>query len=147
MPHKSLSVRTFLFDDQDCIFRLPLSRSGAMLRDPEANPYVQLAGKRVRGTEVVVELAGRRPAGIVRMTYFVLAFDENGVLNKELHVRQEMARYGLYVNAIVSTETEDANVLDAADHFLASGGQWKPTPVLEARIRDAALGKLKCRRL
>ena len=118
-----------------------------MLQDSEANPYAQLAGKRVRGTEVVVELAGGHPARIVRMVYFVLAFDENGVLNKELHERQEMARYGLYVNPIVSTETEDAHVLDAADHFLASGGQWKPTPVLEARIRDAALEKLKCRRL
>lgn len=147
MPHRSLSVRTFLLDDQDRIFRFPLSKSWAMLRDPEANPYGQLAGKRVRGTEVVVELAGCHPARIVRMTYFVLAFDENGVLNKELHVRQAMARYSLYVDDIVSTETEDANVLDAADHFLASGGQWKPTPVLETRIRDAALGKLKCRRL
>ena len=41
-----------------------------MLQDPEANPYAQLAGKRVRGTEVVVELAGGHPAGIVRMVYF-----------------------------------------------------------------------------
>ncbi len=118
-----------------------------MLRDPEANPYAQFAGKRVRSTEVVVELAGRHPARIVRMVYFVLAFDENGVLNKELHEQQAMALHSLYVNIISLTETEDAKVLDAADRFLSSGGQWKPTPVLEARIRDAALGNLKCRRL
>ena len=74
-----------------------------MLRDPEANPYAQFAGQRVRGTEVVVELAGRHPARIVRMIYFVLTFDKNGVLNKELHERQAMAQYWLYVNAISPT--------------------------------------------
>ena len=147
MGRRSLSVRSFLLDDQDCIFRLPLSRSVAMLQDPEVNLYAQFAGKRVRGTEVIVELVGRLPSRIVRMVYFILAFDENGVLKKELHEQQAMARYSLHVNVIGSTEREDAKVLDAADRFLASGGQWKPTPVLEARIRDAALGKLKCPRL
>jgi hypothetical protein len=119
----------------------------AMLRDPEANPYPQFAGKRVRGKQVFVELAGRHPARITRIVYFVLTFDANGILNKELHMRQEMARYSLYGNAVRPTETEDASVLDAGDRFLASGGQWKPTALLEARIRDAALGKLKCHRV
>jgi hypothetical protein len=41
-----------------------------MLRDPEANPYAQFAAERIRGTEVVVELAGRQSARIVRMVYF-----------------------------------------------------------------------------
>jgi hypothetical protein len=118
-----------------------------MLRNPEANPYAQFAGKRVRGTEVVVELANRLPSRIVRIVYFVLAFDEDGVLKKELHEQQAMARYSLYVNLIGSAATEDAKVLDVADRFLARGGWWKPTPVLEARIRDTALGKLKCHRL
>jgi hypothetical protein len=147
MGHRSLSVRSFLFDDQNSIFRLPLSRSVAMLQDPEANPYAQFAGKRIRGAEVIVELTGRHPAGIVRIVYFILAFDENGVLKKELHEQQAMARYSLYVNAASSADTEDVKVLDAADRFLVSGGQWKPTPVFEARIRDTALGKLKCPRL
>jgi hypothetical protein len=118
---------------------------GQLHRDTHYMP--QFAGKRVRGTEVIVELVGRLPSRIVRMVYFVLAFDENGVLKKELHEQQAMARYSLYVNVTSSTETEDAKVLDVADRFLASGGQWKPTPVLEARICDAALGKLKCPRL
>jgi hypothetical protein len=147
MGYKNFSVRNFLLDDQDRIYRLPLVKSVAMLRDPEANPYPQFAGKRVRGTQVFVELAGGHPARITRIVYFVLTFDANGMLNKELHTRQEMARYSLHGNAVRPTETEDASVLDAGDHFLASGGQWKPTALLEARIRDAALGKLKCHRV
>ena len=59
-----------------------------MLQDPEVNLYAQFAGKRVRGTEVIVELVGRLPSRIVRMVHFVLAFDENGALKKELHEQQ-----------------------------------------------------------
>jgi hypothetical protein len=145
MGYKNFSVRNFLLDDQDRIYRLPLVKSVAMLRDPEANPYPQFAGKRVRGTQVFVELAGGHPARITRIVYFVLTFDANGMLNKELHMRQEMARYSLHVNA--ASPNDDTRVLNAKDHFLASGGQWKPTALLEARIRDAALGKLKCHRV
>lgn len=115
-----------------------------MVRDPETHPYPQFAGKRMRGAEVFVELDGSRPAGITRMVYFTLLFDEKGILNKELHMRQQMARYNLHINATIPAE--DAGVLDAKDRFLSSGGQWKPTPVLEARLRDAALGKVKCHR-
>ena len=145
MGHRILSVRNFLLDDQDRIYRLALSKSVAMLLDPEANPYAQFAGKRVRATQVSVELAASHPTRITRLVYFVFTFDANGILNKELHMRQEMARYSLHVNAVSSNE--DARVLNVKDHFLASGGQWKPTAVVEARIRDAALGKLKCHRV
>jgi hypothetical protein len=145
MNQGKISVRNFLLDEQDRIYRFPLSRSAAMVRDPEANPYPQFAGKRVRGTQVFVELAGSRPVRITRMIYFVLTFDENGVLNKELHMRQEMARYNLYLNAAIPAE--DASVLDAKDRFLTSGGQWKPSAVLEDRLCDASLGKLKCHRI
>ncbi len=116
-----------------------------MVRDPEANLYPQFAGKRVRGTQVFVELAGNRPVRILRMIFFILTFDENGMLDKELHMRQEMAKYNLYLNATIPAE--DAGVLDAEDRFLTSGGQWKPTAVLEERLCDAALGRLNCHRV
>jgi hypothetical protein len=145
MDRRRLSVCNFLLDDQDHIYRFPLSRSVAMLRDPVAHPYPQFAGKRVRGMEAFVELAGGRPVRITRMIFFILTFDENGIVNKELHMRQEMAKYNLYLNA--PTPAEDASVLDVKDRFLSSGGQWKPTAVLEDRLCDAALGKLKCHRV
>jgi hypothetical protein len=145
MDDRSISVRDFLVDDQDRIYRFPLSKFTAMMRDPEAHPYPQFAGKRVRGTEVFIELDGKHPVGITRMVYFTLFFNENGVLNKELHMRQQMARYNLHINA--ATPAEDAAVLDAKNRFLSSGGQWKPTPVLENRLCEAALGKLKCHRV
>ena len=116
-----------------------------MVRDPKRHPYPQLAGKRMRGAEMFVELDGSRPVGITRIVYFTLLFDENGILNKELHMRQQMARYNLHINAPIPAE--EAGVLEATDRFLSSGGQWKPTPELEAHLRDAALGKLKCHRV
>jgi hypothetical protein len=145
MDDRSISVRNFLLDEQDRIYRFPLRRFAAMVRDPEANPYPQFAGKRVRGTEAFVELAGGRPVRITRMIFFILTFDENGILDKELHMRQEMAKYNLYLNA--TSPAEDASVLDAKDRFLTSGGQWRPSAVLEDRLCDAALGKLKCHRI
>ena len=142
-------MRNFLFDEEDRIYRLPLSKASAMLRDPKAKPYPQFAGKRVRATQVFVEIEGHRPVRITRMVHLILTFNEDGVLKKELHMRQEMARYNLYVNATYPAEYggEDECVVDAKDRFLTSGGQWKPTAVLEARICDAALGKLKCCRV
>jgi hypothetical protein len=50
----------FLLDEQDRIYRFLLSRFVTMLGDPVANPYPQFAPKRVRGTQVFVELAGSR---------------------------------------------------------------------------------------
>jgi hypothetical protein len=132
MDQRKISVRNFLLDDQDRIYRFPLSRSVAMMRDPQAHPYPQFADKRVRGTEVFVELDGKHPVGITRMVYFTLFFNENGVLNKELHMRQQMARYNLHISA--ATPPGDAAVLDAKNRFLSSGGQWKPTPLLENRL-------------
>ena len=145
MGQRKISVRNFLLDDEDHIYRLPLSKSVAMMRDREAHPYPQFAGKRVRGTEVFVVSSGGLPIRITRMIYFVLTFDEHGVLNKELHMQQEMAKYNLYLDAAIPAE--DSSVLDAKNRFLTSGGQWKPTSVLEERLCNAALGKLKCHRL
>jgi hypothetical protein len=82
---------------------------------------------------------------ISRMIYYALTFDEHGVLNKELHMRKEEAKYNLYLNA--PSPAKDASVLEAKDRFLTSGGQWKPTPALEERLCDVALGKLKCHRV
>jgi hypothetical protein len=98
------------------LYRFPPRRFAAVVRDPEANPYPQFAGKRVRGTEVFVELVGSHPVRIIRMIYYVLTFNESGVLNKELHMRQEMARYNLHINATIPAE--NASVLDAKDRFL-----------------------------
>ena len=141
------SYRSFLLDDQDRIYRLPLSRFVAMLDNPDANAYPQLASRRVRCADVIVQLAERRPARIVRIVYPVLAFDENGVLKKELYQRQAVAQASLYFNPVSTNETGDANVLDGETRFVASGGQWKPAPALEARLYDAVLGKLKCPRI
>ena len=145
MDDRRISVRDFLINKQDRIYRFPLSSFTAMVRDQKAHPYPQFAGTRVRCTEVFVELAGSRPVRITRMIHFVLSFNEDGILDKEVHMRQGMARYNLALNATIPYE--NTHVVDAKDRFLTSSGQWKPTPVLEERLCEAALGKLKCHRV
>jgi hypothetical protein len=80
MRESPLSYSPNTGDKQDRIYRLPLSKSAAMMRDPVANPCLQFAGKRVRGTEAFVELVGGQPVRIPRMIFFILTFDENGML-------------------------------------------------------------------
>lgn len=79
-----LSVRSFLIDEHDGIYRFPLSRLKPIMRDPGAYPYARLAGKRARCAEAIVELAGSRPVRILRIVYFILTFDGKGVLKKAI---------------------------------------------------------------
>ncbi len=116
-----------------------------MMRDPEANPYPQFAGKRVRGTEVFVELVGSRPVRITRMIYFTLTFDENGVLNKELHMRQEMARYNLHINAPIPLRMRACSMPKTGfSPAVVNGSQRRSLRIAYVMPH---LGKLKCHRV
>ena len=113
-----------------------------MLSDPSAHPIPQFAAQRVRGAEAVVEQDHRRPVKvIIRLVFFMLAFNERGVLDADALMRQAAAAID---TVHPQTRSKGATVLDAQSRFVVSGGRWKPTPVLEAEIRAAALGKQKC---
>ena len=112
-----------------------------MLSDPSAHPIPQFAARRVRGAEAVVEQAHRRPVEVIRMVFFMLTFNERGVLDTDALMRQAAAALD---TVQLQTRSNGSTVLDAQSRFVVSGGRWKPTPALEAEIRAAALGKQKC---
>jgi hypothetical protein len=62
-----------------------------MLRDSDAHRLPQFAGQRVRMVSVVVELANRAAARIVRRTCALLAFDRDGRLDRERFGQQQAA--------------------------------------------------------
>ncbi len=74
------------------------------------------------------------------MVFFMLTFSESGVLDANALMRQAAAALD---TVHPQTRPDGATVL-AQSRFVVSGGRWKPTPVLEAEIRAAALGKQKC---
>jgi hypothetical protein len=75
------------------------------------------------------------------MVFFMLTFNERGVLDADVLMRQVAAAFD---SLQPQTRSNGSTVLDAQSRFVVSGGRWKPTPALEAEIRAAALGKQKC---
>ncbi len=72
-----------MIDQKNHLTRLSGSRFASMLSDPSTHPIPQFAARRVRAAEAVVEQAHRRPVKVIRMVFFMLAFDERGVLNAD----------------------------------------------------------------
>jgi len=140
-PTVSLSTRIFIIDQANHLSRLSGSRFAAMLSDPSAQPIPQFAARRVRGTETVVEQAHRRPVKVIRMVFFMLTFNQRGVLDADALMRQAAAAFD---TVQPQTRSKGSTVLEAQSRFVVSGGRWKPTPALEAELRAVALGKQKC---
>ena len=99
----------------------------------------------------LVELTGRKPIRIVRMTYHIVSFDGTGCLDSESFLRQEASRFEVWarlevfgIGADVDTES---GVVDARARFTAHGGLWAPSRKLEQTLREAVLGRLRVLRI
>jgi hypothetical protein len=115
-----------------------------MLDDPESHRLPRFAGQRVRMVEAIVEFRDRVPCEVVRLVYEMLGFDTQGRLDRRAFERQNIALMELVVG---KSTTNNAPVVDASSRFIARGGRWQPSPSLARRIRRAALGEMKCKRL
>lgn len=115
-----------MIDQANHLSRLPGSRFAAVLADPSAHPIPQFAARRVRGAEAVVEQVHRRPVKVVRMVFFMLTFNERGVLDTDALMWQAAAAFD---TLLPQTRSKGSTVLDAKSRFVVSGGRWKPTPV------------------
>lgn len=146
------SPRRFIVGPDDTLYRLATAKFSDMLDDPERHPVPPFAGQRVRMVDAIVELCDRVPCRVVRLVYQMLRFDAQGRLERRAFERQNAALVDLLVDVVVGEPTgNEAAVVDASNRFIAQGGRWQPSPSpspsLARRIRRAALGQLKCRRL
>lgn len=139
----SCSVRIFIVASDDTLYRIAGSRFTAMINDPESHPLFRFADQRVRMVEAIVELRNRAPCGIDRFLFEMLRFDDHGRLDIKTFLRQNFA----LVELISDKPATRGTVVDAGSRFVAQGGRWQPSQPLERRIRQAALGKVECKRL
>jgi len=142
-----LSCHTFLLDQNDGLYRLANAKFRHLLRDPVSCPFPRFAGQRVRMADVIVELLGRQPIRVIRATFAVLTFDDQGCLDASAFHRHQMAGAELAL-ALSSVDVDRrAALADGASRFAAQGGRWAPSTTLARHIEEAALGQLKCPRL
>lgn len=133
--------RRFIVDDEDRLVRLRNAIFERLLRDPQHHTMPALAGQRVRMAEILVQLADRRPIQVVRRVYFVVGFDEAGRLDAARFRNQQRALAESVLDCVLAVPSDDDRVLDAASHFIAQGGRWRPSSRLAQHIDDTALGR------
>lgn len=138
------SIRIFIVGKDDTLYRLARTKFTGMFDDPENHLMLRFAGQRVRMAEAIVELRDRVPYNIARLIYETLRFDEDGKFDRNTLVRQNFALAEHFLDAPTTNNTV---IIDASHRFVAQGGHWQPSPKLERKIHQAALGEEKYRRL
>ena len=138
------SIRIFIVDPDDTLYRLAGTKFSGMFDDPESHPLLRFAGQRVRMVEAIVELRNRVPCGIVRLVYEMLRFDDHGRLDRDTIMHQNVALADLIADEPTMNDTV---VVNARSRFIAQGGRWQPSPALARSVLQAALGEVKCRSL
>ena len=142
-----ISCRMYLLDQDDTLYRLPSAKFKRMLRDPTTCRLPRFAGRRVRMTDVAVELNDRQPSRVIWITFAFLAFDDDGHFDLATFDRHQRARAELALALPTLEPRSDEIVVDAADRFVAQGGRWTPSRALRRRIDAAAMEQVKCTRL
>ena len=143
----SLRCRTFLIADDDTLCRLTNARFDRMLRDPTSYPLPAMAGQRVRMANIVVEVVDRVPVRVVRSTFAMLTIDDDGRIDSRKFTQQQFALAETALAPVLAVSESNDGVIDATARFVAQGGSWAPSHSLARAIEDAAMGRLRCRRL
>jgi hypothetical protein len=143
----NLSSRRFLLAQDGVLYRLANTTFDRMLRNPGSHVLPVLAGQRVRMADLIVELTGGAPVRVVRSTFATLTFDDEGRMDSGRFTRQQWALAESALDPAFGGTKHEEKVLDAATRFIAQGGTWRPSSALARAINEAALGKVRCRRL
>jgi hypothetical protein len=142
-----LSFHLYLLDQDDGLYRLPHTKFDQMLRDSTCHRFPQFAKARMRTASLVVELVDRRPTRVVRRTYNRLLFDDQGYFDASAFDLHQRAFLELVLSPVLGQARNATSVVDASDRFIVQGGRWKPSIAVARLIDDAALGRVKYRRL
>ena len=139
-----LSCRRFLVARDDTLGRLANTAFDRMLRDPASWCLPVFGGQRVRMADVIVELVAREPVRVVRRTFAMLAFDDEGCIDTARFDLHQVALAEAALRPLFAARDRKETVIDAANRFMAQGGSWAPSGTLGRAIDDAALGRLWC---
>ena len=142
-----LSRRAFLLDPDDRVYWLPNTKFAQMLGDPTSHRLPQFAGARVRMAEVLLEFLDRQAMRVLRTSFSLLTFDDEGCFDPSAFERHQWARAELAFSPRMDGPGSAAVVVEAASRFVAQGGRWVPSKTLARLIDDAGLGRVKYPRL
>jgi len=92
-------------------------------------------------TEILVQLADRRPIQAVRRVYLVVGFAEAGRPYTTRFQNQPWTLAASAPERSFAAPSDDNRVLDATSLFIAQGGRWRPSSELAQNIDDTALGR------
>lgn len=143
----SLRCHRFLIADDGTLCRLANAKLERMLRDPANHRLPVFAGQRVQMADVAVVFVDRIPVRVVRSTFAILAIDDDGRIDSSKFVRQQLALAETALAPMLAVSESNDGVIDATARFVAQGGSWAPSHTLARAIEDAAMGRLRCRRL
>jgi hypothetical protein len=142
-----LSHRVLFIDQTDRLFRMPGTKFERLYRNPNSSRLPQFAGQRIRSVGAALHCVDAKPVQIVRLTYDIFTFDENGYLDRQIVEQQMMSRFEVWVSKGVPRAGSDGNVLDAKAKFLDKSGRWSPSSAMARAIEDALLGRTTCPRI
>lgn len=138
------SCRRFLITNDGVIYRISNKRFDRMMRHPEDELFPDFANQRIRCADLVIDLIDRIPSSVCRETFAILEFDHLGRLETGRFERQQVALLDAMLEPMLSNKNAAANVVDAAQRFVAQGGTWLPSMALRVQIEKTALGLIDC---
>ncbi len=134
------SSRLFLLSGDDALHRLTGTAYTRMLKAQAPCRVPDFAGQRARLAGVTVETADGIALGVRHMSFSVLEFDADGLLDVQRLNVQQVARLDTLLAGVLGPKAAEVTVVDAANRFRARGGAWEPDRPLRRRLEAAALG-------
>ena len=121
-----LSVRTFIFDEDGSMMKIGIGKYDRLWRREEAFP--EYAGKKLRCSQVCIQLENRRPVDIIRVDYIFISFDRDGYIDAG-EVERKMQFAGNMLGPIFSDY--ESNILDMGPdisrRLYSEEFMWTPT--------------------
>lgn len=142
-----ISVRVFCYSATAELKAVPLALASQMYSILSPPRVPELAGTSARFMEIAVELQDRKPVRIIRTNYYLLRFDAAGVPDSGRLAREMIAAVDWAWMRRNQENRARQTVIDAEGRFKHRGARWVPTSSEKRQIEEAALGRLKVKRV
>ena len=139
-----LSCRRLFVSNDGGLYRMANAKFARMIRDPSTERIALFAGQRIRSAELLIETVDRKPCRVLRATFTIFQFDEQGSVDADRYEKQQMAKVEVTIAPVFGDRKPTKNIVDAKDRFIAQGGSWSPAGLLKNQIEKVGLGLLTC---
>jgi len=136
-----IACRLFFVDDNDSLQRIATAQLDRLLHFDPRESLQQYAGKRVRCAMAFLEVAGRQVEAIRNIEYFLLQFNDKGLVHRKewkkgMHLGMELLPF-------IPNEEHPKKVIYARHRFAKRRYEhefkWKPSRKVEEAIVAAIL--------